>query len=144
MFVSLGVLTPDARSGSLTNQGSCRENSLRSLIDRESLGAIFGDSLIVLESWLIKHADGAQGQGDGDSNPLDVWLAWLSMHAIIIGVSARDGQVHVRFASSWIHRGVVKQLSRRGKRNKRFHDHGVYTVDQHAIFPIRRYKRTSG
>lgn len=126
------------------NQGSGRENPLCPLVDCESLGTIVGDSLIVLESWLIKHADGAQGQGDSDSYPLEVWLAWLFMHATIVGVRARHGQVHVRFASSWIHRGVVKQLSRGGKRNKRFHDRGVYTVEQHAIFLIRRYKRTSG
>lgn len=50
-----------------------------------------GDSLIVLESWLIKHANGAQGQGDGDSQPLEVGLAWLPIHAIVIGVPARYG-----------------------------------------------------
>lgn len=94
-----------------------------------------GDPFIVSEGWLIKHADGAQGKRDTNSNALDVWLALLSICAVVIGAPARCGQVHVRFASSWKHRDVVKQLLRRGKGKKRFHDQGVYTVDQHAILP---------
>lgn len=72
-----------------------------------------GDPLIVLECWLIKHADSAQDQGDADSNPLDVWLARLSVHAVVIGVPARCGQVHVRFASSWKHCDVCEAIEKR-------------------------------
>lgn len=86
-----------------------------------------GDALIVLEGWLIKHADSAQDQGDGDSNPLNVWLARLCIHAIVIGVPARYGQVHVRFAGLWKHRDVVKQLLRRGRKEEGYHDQGVYS-----------------